>query len=76
MTERERELEKSLTSEQRRALVSLNRPEVYAICLDRTVGRELENMGLAEWLPPVWGNTPHWGITDAGRALLSRTEEG
>lgn len=47
-------------------------PQTYAINLDRPVGKSLAEKGLVEWVPPVWGNSPNWAITDAGRETLTK----
>lgn len=41
-------------------------PEVYAINFPRDRVNGLVDLGLLEWLPPVWGNANNWGATKLG----------
>jgi hypothetical protein len=49
-------------------------PKTYCICLGK-IGRQLENKGLVEWVPPIWGNTHHYAITDKGRAAINDVQD-
>ena len=49
------------------------KPSTYGINLGE-IGREMEQLGLVEWVPPVFGGSPTYAITDAGRAALASTE--
>jgi len=53
-------------------LLKLYRPETYAIHLGRDVGSELEKLGLVEWVPPVWGNSYQYRITEAGKLVVEK----
>ncbi len=47
------------------------RPELYGMEIRASQDRRsLEMRGLIEWVPPIFGNTPMWMITDKGRAAL------
>lgn len=60
-----------LTADQQALLEMFRNPLTYAVEMNRDAAAPLVSAGLLEWLPPMWGNTPNYGITDAGRALIS-----
>lgn len=59
---------KRLTEEQRTSL-SMYGPETYSIKLG-PIGRELERLGLVEWVPSWMGGGYDYAITEAGRRAL------
>jgi hypothetical protein len=57
-----------LTKAQREIMRSYT-PETYAINFPRDRVQGLVQLGLLEWLPPVWGNAHNWGATLLGLAV-------
>ncbi len=76
--ERAEEIARGLNKRQRDVMGSF-RPEVYAINFHRDRVKDLVELGLLEWLPPVWGNETNWGATPLGLAvakhLKGKTDE-
>lgn len=67
-----------LTKAQREIMRSYT-PETYAINFPRDRVQGLVELGLLEWLPPVWGNANNWGATPLGLAVaqhLQQTAQG
>ena len=57
-----------MTHEQR-ANLEMYSDGTYGIALGE-IGRELERLGFVEWVPPVFGNTPTYAITQAGKEAI------
>ena len=57
-------------TEDQRANLEMYRPDTYGIALGK-IGREMEDLGWVRWVPPIFGETPTYAITDAGRDALA-----
>lgn len=51
------------------ALLRMFKPDTYGIAIDWKEARELETLGVIEWVPPKFGSTL-WMITEKGRQAL------
>jgi hypothetical protein len=69
MTDVER-LARGLTTAQAARLLMYG-PDTYAISFRRAETRTLEERGLVEWVPAVFGSGVDWRITDLGRAVAA-----
>ena len=58
-------------TKQQRDIMSSYTPQTYAINFPRDRVKGLVDMGLLEWLPPVWGNAHNWGATPLGREVAA-----
>lgn len=71
MTDQAAAFASRLTKPQREIMRSFT-PEVYAINFPRDRVAKLVELGLLEWLPPVWGNANNWGATPLGLAVAAQ----
>ena len=55
-----------LTKKQK-SILAMFRPETYAICINPKEANPLVDAGLLKWMPPVWGDSNNYAITDIGK---------
>jgi hypothetical protein len=58
-------------SEEQRSVMRLYTPETYAFNFHRDRVEALVDLGLLEWVPPVWGDANNWGARPLGLAVAS-----
>lgn len=51
------------------AILKMYGKDTYAINIARAAAQPMVDAGLLEWLPPVWGNSSNYGITEAGKTV-------
>lgn len=55
------------------AYLKLFEPNTYGVEIPRQLAKKMEAKGWVEWVPPVFGNTPIYAITDLGRKIAAES---
>lgn len=55
-------------TQSQKEILRMFKPNTYAINLHPQDAQPLCDLGLLEWVPPVWGSAPNYAITDKGRS--------
>jgi hypothetical protein len=61
----------TLTADER-AYLTLYTPKTHGVELPRDLAKSMEAKGWVEWVPPMFGSSRLYSITEAGRQALER----